>query len=428
MHDLKKIKENPDAFDLGLVNRGYPKKSSLILSIDLEKRNLQTQLQDLQSKRNNLSKEAGKLKNSGSSDEYNLLIDNLANIKKDIKIYEDKEKDLKSELFKILSEIPNIPSKNVPIGKDENDNVLIREWGKKISANFEFKDHVFIGENLKLMDFENTSKFSGSRFVTLKGDLAKLERALGQFMLDTHINEHGYTEISPPFLVRDNATFGVGQLPKFSEDLFKTTDNYWLISTGEVPLTNLVREQILDISELPLRFTSLTPCFRSEAGAAGRDTRGMIRMHQFYKVEIVSIVHPDNSDEEHERLTHCAEEILQKLNLPYRLMNLCAGDIGFSSKKTYDLEVWLPSQKNYKEISSCSNFGDFQARRMNARFKEKINKQNKYLHTLNGSGLAIGRTLVAILENYQDIDGSVIVPDILIPYMGGIKRISLHGN
>jgi len=316
----------------------------------------------------------------------------------------------------------------VPVGSSEDDNVELRTWGEKRAFDFAPKDHVDLGEGLGLMDFEAAARMSGARFVVLKGALARLERALGQFMLDMQTADNGYTEVSPPLLVRDDAAFGVGQLPKFADDLFRTTSDLWLISTSEVPLTNLVREQIVDENALPMRVTALTPCFRSEAGAAGKDTRGMIRQHQFHKVEIVSVVTPEAAAVEHERLTACAEEILKRLELPYRVVVLCTGDLGFSNAKTFDIEVWLPGQDRYREISSCSHYTDFQARRMNARYRPEGEKGTRFVHTLNGSGLAVGRALVAVLENYQQADGSVVVPDVLRPYMGGVERIRADGS
>ena len=423
MHDIKKIKTNPQYFDEGLKRRGLDHLSEKILNLDERKRSLQKYLQDKQNQRNDLSKSIGIAKSEGREEEATKLLGNVADLKKDINNYEEKERKVIKEINDFVSAIPNIPNNEVPDGLTDKDNVILRTVGKKNNFNFDVQDHVELGLNLGFMDFDITSNISGARFVTLTGKLAQLERAIGTFMLDVHIKEHGYTEVSPPLLVKDQAAFGVGQLPKFSDDLFQTTTNMWLISTGEVPLTNLVRDRIHDIESLPLRYTALTPCFRSEAGAAGKDTRGMLRMHQFYKVEIVSIVHPDESKSEHERLTNCAESILKRLNLPYRVVSLCAGDLGFSAEKTYDLEVWLPSQNLYREISSCSLFGDFQARRMNSRFRSKNGKSIDFVHTLNGSGLAVGRTMLAILENFQDSDGSIIIPEALIPYMDGLKKI-----
>jgi seryl-tRNA synthetase len=330
---------------------------------------------------------------------------------------------IRAEIEARLAALPNLPAEDVPEGADEHGNALVREHGARPRFEFAPKPHDEIGEALRGMDFARAGKLSGARFVVLKGQLARLERALGQFMLDLHTREFGYTEVAPPVLVRDEALFGTGQLPKFADDLFRTTNGYWLIPTAEVPLTNLVADEILDEAALPLRFTAWTPCFRSEAGAAGRDTRGMIRQHQFNKVELVSIAHPDRSAEEHERMTACAEEVLKRLGLAYRVMLLCSGDMGFSARKTYDIEVWLPGQDAYREISSCSNCGEFQARRMKARFRPAGEKGTRFVHTLNGSGLAVGRTLIAVLENYQRGDGTVAVPEALRPYMGGLEAI-----
>jgi seryl-tRNA synthetase len=324
----------------------------------------------------------------------------------------------------MLATVPNLPADDVPEGQDETQNVEIRTWGTPREFAFKPKEHFEIGEALGQMDFDRAAKISGARFVVLFDGIARLERALAAFMLDLHTREHGYREVLPPYLVRDNALYGTGQLPKFADDLFRTTSDHWLIPTAEVPLTNLVAEEILDDDTLPRRFSALTPCFRAEAGAAGKDTRGMIRQHQFEKVELVSIAHPDTSVEEHERMTACAEEVLKRLGLPYRVVTLCSGDMGFSARKTYDIEVWLPGQGRYREISSCSNCGDFQARRMNARFKAKGEKGTRFVHTLNGSALAVGRTLIAILENYQESDGSVRVPNALRSYMGGVETIA----
>jgi seryl-tRNA synthetase len=325
-------------------------------------------------------------------------------------------------LNEALAALPNIPLEDVPVGEDEDDNVLVREWGEKPAFDFTPKEHFDIGEALDQMDFETAAKLSGSRFAVLRRDLARMERALAAFMLDLHTEEFGYTEVLPPFLVRDDAMFGTGQLPKFADDLFHTEDGYWLIPTAEVSLTNLVREEILAADDLPMRFTAWTPCFRAEAGAAGKDTRGLIRQHQFSKVELVSIAAPEHSLDELERMTACAEEILKRLDLPYRILTLCTGDMGFAARKTYDIEVWLPGQERYREISSCSVCGEFQARRMNARYRAG-DKDLHFVHTLNGSGLAVGRTMVAILENCQESDGSVRVPEALQPYMNGLKRI-----
>ena len=347
----------------------------------------------------------------------------VADIKTSLPAAEEEERVLTAELNDALSRIPNIPLDDVPVGKDEHDNVVKHSWGAKPAWNHKPKEHYEIGEELGYMDFERAAKLSGSRFTVLTSQLARLERALGQFMLDLHTSEHGYTEVSSPLMVRDEAMFGTGQLPKFAEDSFRTTGGHWLIPTAEVTLTNLVSGDILDQEKLPLRFTALTPSFRSEAGSAGRDTRGMLRQHQFWKCELVSITDAESSIAEHERMTACAEEVLKRLGLHYRVMTLSTGDMGFGARKTYDLEVWLPGQDTYREISSCSVCGDFQARRMNARYRGKDDKGTKFVHTLNGSGTAVGRCLIAVLENYLNDDGSVTVPDALLPYMGGLKRI-----
>ncbi|MCY1296339.1 Serine--tRNA ligase [compost metagenome] len=347
----------------------------------------------------------------------------MAELKNAMPALEEDSRKVEAELNDALSRIPNIPLEDVPVGEDETGNVVKRVVGNKPTWNHQPREHFEIGEALGLMDFEGAARISGSRFTILKGQLARLERALGQFMLDLHTQEHGYTEVHPPLLVRDDAMYGTGQLPKFAEDLFRTTDGRWLIPTAEVPLTNIVREQILEGEKLPLRFTALTPSFRSEAGSAGRDTRGMLRQHQFNKVELVSITDAETSVEEHERMTACAEEVLKRLGLHYRVMTLCTGDMGFGARKTYDLEVWLPGQDTYREISSCSVCGDFQARRMNARYRTKEDKGTRFVHSLNGSGVAVGRALIAVIENYLNEDGSVSVPDVLVPYMSGQKRI-----
>jgi len=374
-------------------------------------------------KKNKIAKEIGMAKGQGDQAKVDELM-----LKQSVSNSGAQEKEtnlakIDEQLKSFLETLPNLPADDVPVGKDEKDNKEVKQWGKKPELAFEPKEHFELGEKLGMMDFESAAKISGARFVVLKGALARMERALAGLFLDMNVAA-GYTEMVPPFLVRDNAAYGTGQLPKFGEDLFKTTNNFWLIPTAEVPLTNLVADSILDEEKLPLRMTAYTPCFRSEAGAAGKDTRGMIRQHQFSKVEMVSITHPDKSKEEHERMTAQAEAILQKLGLHYRVMLLCTGDMGFSSEKTYDIEVWLPGQNAFREISSCSNCGAFQARRMKARFKGKNSKETQFVHTLNGSGLPIGRTMVAILENYQNADGSITVPDALKPYMGGLDKIA----
>lgn len=421
MHDLKLIRDDPSAFDALLARRGFPASSAAVLALDEKRRETQGRLQTMQARRNDASRQIGQVKSKGGNADD--LMAEVATLKADIQAGEEADKALAAEIESLLSTIPNLPAPEVPLGGEEA-NQEIRRWGTPRLA--EGAAHYEIGEALGLMDFEAASRISGARFVVLKGQLARLERALGQFMLDLHTSEFGYTEVAPPVLVRDQAVYGTGQLPKFSEDLFRTTNGFWLVPTAEVPLTNLVREQILDDAALPLRFTALTPCFRSEAGAAGRDTRGMIRQHQFSKVELVSITTPEQSAAEHERMTNCAEEVLRRLGLAYRVLLLAAGDMGFGATKTYDLEVWLPGQKTYREISSCSNCGDFQARRMQARSRAAGAKGTVPVHTLNGSGLAVGRTLVAVLENYARPDGTVEVPEVLRPYMGGLEAISPH--
>lgn len=424
MHDIKLIRENPDDFDNGRLRRGLEPLSNELLRLDDIRKAAILELQKAQERRNAASKEIGIALKAGEGLRANELKVEVAEIKEKWESLEQAERDAVAILDDLLASLPNTPSNETPDGKDEHDNLEILKWGVIPSFDFKPKEHFEIGESLGLMDFTTAAKLSGARFVINKGALARLERALAQFMLDKHTAEHGYIEINPPLLVRDEAMFGTAQLPKFREDQFSVDNGYWLIPTAEVPLTNLIRESILEESDLPLRFTAGTYCFRAEAGAAGRDTRGMIRQHQFYKVELVSITTPDQSLAEHERMTACAEKILQDLNLPYRKVLLCAGDMGFASKKTYDLEVWLPGQNMYREISSCSNCGDFQARRMGARFRAAGEKGTQFLHTLNGSGVAVGRCLVAVLENYQQSDGSVAIPHVLQPYMNGLERIS----
>ncbi|MBB3264093.1 seryl-tRNA synthetase [Azospirillum sp. OGB3] len=420
MHDLRAIRENPESFDRGLARRGLEPMSPTVLDLDSRRRAAQTQLQEMQARRNEAAKEIGLAKREGRDAQS--LMDEMAQLKERLPQVEEEEKALGAELDGLLASIPNRPADDVPEGPDESANVEIRRWGEP-KAIADAKQHFELGEALGLMDFEAASRMSGARFTVLKGGLARLERALADFMLDIHTGEHGYTEIAPPLMVRDNALFGTGQLPKFEEDLFRTGDHY-LIPTSEVPLTNLVNDQIVATEELPHRYTALTPCFRAEAGSAGRDTRGMIRQHQFWKVEMVSVTAPDQSEAEHLRMTQCAETILQRLGLPYRVVTLCTGDMGFSARKTYDIEVWLPGQNMYREISSCSNCGDFQARRMKARCRPKGEKQTQFVHTLNGSGVAVGRCLIAVLENYQQPDGSILVPEALRPYMRGLERIT----
>ncbi|MDF2115679.1 serine--tRNA ligase [Roseiarcaceae bacterium H3SJ34-1] len=458
MFDIRWIRDNAEAFDEGRRKRGLEPLSATLLALDDARRSAIAQAQKAQERRNAASKEIGaamKDKNAARADE---LKAEVAALKERMGDYEAQEKRAVEALHAALSEIPNLPLADVPVGKDEHDNVEVRVAGKKREFNYAPKEHFDIGEALGMMDFETAGKLSGARFVVLKGGLARLERALMQFMLDLHTDVHGYEEVNPPLLVRDDTMFGTAQLPKFEDDQFwavsgelmlpyssieSATDDLverqatllqaqsdmrrlrlGLIPTAEVPLTNLVRDSILDEKQLPLRFTAGTPCFRAEAGAAGRDTRGMIRQHQFTKVEMVSITTPEQSPAEHERMTACAEEVLKRLGLHYRVVTLCTGDMGFASQKTYDIEVWLPGQGKFREISSCSVCGDFQARRMNARFRPGEGKQTQFVHTLNGSGVAVGRCLVAILENYQNEDGSVTVPDVLQPYMNGLATIT----
>lgn len=433
MHDIRFIRDDAERFDKAMARRGLEKQSSAILDIDQKRRQIMTTLQDLQQKRNETSRQIGEIKKQGG--DADAIMAEVAAIKTEMASLEDQEKTLGDELNAMLLSLPNILDDQVPEGADENDNVEVRSHGDATLPSFTAKDHVELGETLGMMDFAAGAKLSGSRFVVLKSGLARLERALASFMLDTHCGEFGYQEVLPPALVKSETMQGTGQLPKFAEDLFHTDDDRWLIPTAEVPLTNLVANEILNADELPLRMTAYTPCFRAEAGAAGRDTRGMIRQHQFSKVELVSIVEPEESDAELDRMTSCAEEILKRLGLSFRVMMLSSGDTGFSAQRTYDIEVWLPGQDNgedggkgmYREISSCSNCGPFQARRMKARFRNKGEKDTRFVHTLNGSGLAIGRTMIAVLENYQDEDGSVYIPDVLQPYMGGMTKLSIDG-
>ena len=422
MHDINLVRENPEAFDKALQQRNAEPAAAALIACDDARKAAIAEAQALQTTRNEASKKIGRAKSAGDDAAAEELMAQVAELKSALQEAEDEERKLKARLEKALSVLPNIPLADVPEGVDEDDNQEVRQIGEVGGVNAAAQ-HFEIGEALGQMDFEMAAALSGARFVVLRDDLARLERALGNFMLDLHTSEFGYREINPPVLVRDDAVFGTGQLPKFSEDLFRTENGYWLTPTAEVTLTNLVRDQITNAADLPLRFTAMTPCFRSEAGAAGRDTRGMIRQHQFSKVELVSIVEPDDGESELERLTACAEEVLKRLGLSYRVMLLCAGDMGFSARKTYDLEVWLPGQNSYREISSCSYCGDFQGRRMNARFRHADEKSTHYVHTLNGSGLAVGRTLVALLENYHQEDGSVLIPEALQAYMGGRSKI-----
>ena len=423
MHDIKKIRENPNAFDKGLQRRGLPLLSSEILSLDEDHRALLDKLQRFQQKKNEVAEKMARAKRNGES--LDALISEGTNIKKNLPDLEEKERETKEKLFSLLSSVPNTLNEDAPLGTTEEDNNLIRSVGDVPSFSFAPKEHFELGESLKMMDFGQAAKLSGSRFVVLKKDLALLERALATFMIDVHTKEFGYEFVSSPLLVNSDSMFRTGQLPKFAEDAFQTTSGQWLIPTAEVPLTCLAADQILEEKALPLRYTAHTACFRSEAGSAGRDTRGMLRQHQFYKVELVSLVDPDDSDNEFHRMVSAAEEILKRLDLPYRVMELCSGDIGFCSKKTYDLEVWLPGQNCYREISSCSLCGDFQARRMKARYRNTKTKKPDFIHTLNGSGVAVGRALIAVLENYQIESGSIRVPEVLIPYMNGKTEISL---
>ncbi len=426
MHDLKAIRENPAAYDKNWARRGLEPQTPAILSMDEERRAIQTELQQLLARRNEASKEIGAIKAKGG--DANSLMLEVAGLKERTTELEQRELTIAESLNQHLSAIPNLLDETTPDGASEEDNVEVSRHGEPKRQNTSV-DHTDIGEALGMLDFELAAKVAGSRFTILNSGLARLERALGQFMLDTHTQEHGYTEIIPPLLVTDDVMYGTGQLPKFRDDQFGTTDGRWLVPTAEVVLTNLVREEILDIGDLPIRYTALTPCFRKEAGSAGRDTRGMIRQHQFYKVEMVSITLPEDSNAEHERMTECAQNILKKLDLPFRTLALCSGDIGFGSRKTYDLEVWLPGQQKYREISSCSNCGDFQARRMKARFKRAGAKETEFVHTLNGSGLAVGRTLVAVMENYYDpADGGVFIPQVLKPYMNNLEKLMPLGQ
>jgi len=423
MHDIRAIRAHPDQFDLAMAKRGLAPQSLEVLALDEARRAAQTKLQELQAERNGLSKSIGALKKDGQHEEAAAAMAKVAEIKDLMTDLEAEEHKTAQALTHLLEALPNAPFNEVPSGTCEDDNREVRTWGTPKTYNFEPQQHFDIGEALGQLDFEQAAHMSGARFAIMRGQLARLERALANFMLDQHTLHNGMTEVAPPFLVRAQALYGTGQLPKFEEDLFKTNGDHYLIPTSEVPLTNLAADQILAAETLPHRYTAFTPCFRSEAGSAGRDTRGLIRMHQFNKVEMVAIVEPEQSDAELERMTACAEAILQALELPYRVMLLCAGDMGFSARKTYDLEVWLPGQGAYREISSCSNCGDFQARRMNARTRAKGEKETLYVHTLNGSGLALGRTIVAILENHQQADGTVAVPEVLVPYMGGLTEL-----
>jgi seryl-tRNA synthetase len=423
MHDIRFIRDNREAFDAALSNRGLMPLASELVALDDARKSAIGTLETAQARRNAASKEVGQAMAQKDTARADALKAEVGVLKDTISEAEALQQKLQRELDERLAVIPNVPLASVPVGADESGNVEVRTFGKPRTFDFEPKQHFELGEALGMMDFEAAARMSGARFVVLKGKLARLERALGQFMLDTHTEQHGYREVIAPLMVKDEAAFGVGQLPKFAEDMFQTTNGFWLIPTSEVSLTNMVREQILDEAELPLRFTALSPCFRSEAGSAGRDTRGMLRQHQFMKVEMVSITTPEQSAEEHERMTGAAEAILKKLDVPFRTIVLCTGDMGFASQKTYDIEAWLPGTSMYREISSCSTCGEFQARRMQARCKPKDSKGTRFVHTLNGSGIAVGRALIAVMENYQNADGSITVPDALRPYMGGATRI-----
>jgi seryl-tRNA synthetase len=434
MHDIRRIREAPEAFDAMLARRGLGALSAELLSLDRRRRAAQTAFQEMQAARNALSKRIGAAR--GKGEDASALQEEAAAMAEAIAREEAEEKRLGAELDALLATIPNWLDDAVPTGTSEADNVVLRSWGERRSFPYTPLQHFELGERLglgspsrardgsPLMDFEAAARLAGARFVVLKGALARLERALGQFMLDVQTGEHGYTEVNPPLLVREAVLYGTGQLPKFREDQFETTDGRWLIPTAEVPLTNLARERVLDEAELPMRVTALTPCFRSEAGSAGRDTRGMLRQHQFMKVELVSITTPERSDAEHDRMTASAEIILQRLGLAYRVVDLCSADIGFGATRTYDLEVWLPGQGAYREISSCSNCRDFQARRMDARYRPAEGKGTRFVHTLNGSGVAVGRALIAVMETYQRADGGIDIPEVLRPYMGGLAAIT----
>ena len=423
MLDIKWIRENAAELDAALGKRGAAPLAAEVIALDEKRRAAVQSLQDMQSRRNAASKEIGVAMGQKDMAKADALKAEVAELKDTMPAREEEERQLTAALNDMLSRIPNIPMEDVPVGADEHGNVVARTHGEKPRFNFPALEHFDIGEGLGYMDFEGAARLSGARFTVLKGQLARLERALGQFMLDMHTNEHGYTEVNPPLLVRDEAMYGTGQLPKFAEDLFQTTDGRWLIPTAEVSLTNLVNGTVMEQEKLPLRFAALTPCFRSEAGSAGRDTRGMLRQHQFMKCELVSITDAETAVAEHERMTASAEAILKRLGLHFRTMTLCTGDMGFGSRKTYDIEVWLPGQNAYREISSCSVCGDFQGRRMNARYRASGDKSLRFVHTLNGSGVAVGRALIAVLENYQNADGSVTVPEALVPYMGGLTKI-----
>lgn len=425
MFDIKWIRENPEAFDAGLARRGLPAAAAGLLDLDQRRRASETRAQEIQTERNKLSKEIGVAKAKG--EDASAVIAKVSESKDAQAGAEAEARDAEAALENALSQFPNLPADDVPDGADETANVEIRTWGEPTKFDFDARDHVDLGESLGMMDFERAAKIAGSRFVVLSKSLARLERAIANFMLDIHVNEHDLTEVSPPTLVNDATMYGTGQLPKFADDLFHTEDGLWLIPTAEVPLTNLIAGEIVDEDVLPHRYAALTACYRSEAGAAGKDTRGMIRQHQFQKVEMVTVCTPESSEAELERMTGCAETVLQRLGLPYRIVVLSTGDMGFGARKTYDIEIWLPGQGKYREISSCSNCGDFQARRMKARCRVRGEKGTRFVHTLNGSGVAVGRALIGVLENYQTADGNVVVPEVLRPYMGGLDVIEKQG-
>jgi seryl-tRNA synthetase len=427
MHDLKWIREQPEAFDAAMARRGLDPQSPRVLELDQERRRLHQDLQDMQTRRNEASKEIGQKMKAGEQDAAEQAKQEVADLKRRMAEVEAREQQLQGELDEILAGLPNALADDVPDGEDDEDNVLVRRWGAPHSPD-PARQHFELGEATGEMDFELAAKLSGSRFVVMQGEIARLHRALGQFMIDLQTGEHGYQEVNPPVLLRDDALYGTGQLPKFGDDLFRTTNGYWLSPTAEVPLTNLMADEIVAEGDLPIRYTALTLCFRAEAGAAGKDTRGMLRQHQFEKCEMVSIAHPDKSWDELERMVGCAEAVLQKLELAYRVVTLCTGDTGAAARKTYDLEVWLPGQGLYREISSCSNTGDYQARRMKARYRPAEGKGTRFVHTLNGSGIAVGRALIAVLENHQQPDGSVRVPKALRPYLGGRETLLAGGD
>jgi seryl-tRNA synthetase len=426
MHDLKWIREQPGAFDAAMARRGLDAPSPRILDLDQERRRLHQDLQEMQTRRNEASKEIGQKMKAGDQGAAEQAKQEVADLKRRMTEVEAREQELQRELDELLAGLPNVLADDVPDGEDDADNVLVRSWGEPHTPD-PARQHFELGEATGEMDFELAAKLSGSRFVVMQGEIARLHRALGQFMIDLQAGEHGYREVNPPVLLRDDALYGTGQLPKFGDDLFRTTNGYWLSPTAEVPLTNLMADEIVAEGDLPLRYTALTLCFRAEAGAAGKDTRGMLRQHQFEKCEMVSIAHPDHSWDELERMVGCAEAVLKKLEIPYRVVTLCTGDTGAAARKTYDLEVWLPGQGLYREVSSCSNTGDYQARRMKARYRPAEGKGTRFVHTLNGSGIAVGRALIAVLENHQQPDGSVRVPEALRPYLGGRETLLAGG-